>query len=251
MEVITMDEYEYHQLGHLSASRLKDMAESPKYMKGNNFKGTPATRIGSAVHMLLMEPERVKDDIIVVPVKGATSKEYVKTVTENPSKLVLTKTEDYSAHEIARGANQNSKIQRIFSAGKAEQTFIGEFCGVPCKARMDWINETTIYDVKTIAKAKNLASTIVDSGYHIQNSWYRAMAKLAGMDIHEFKFVFVFKSFPFDVAVVTLSDELQEYGDKEVVRLVELYKRCEEFGDWPGKYDDKDEIIIELPKWIK
>lgn len=260
MKFVEMSESEYHRMSHISASRLKQMRQSAAYMKwmmDQPNKTTPDMRIGSAVHLLVTEPER-RDEIVIVDVKTDKTKAFAKALAlpENEDRLVVTRNELDRAESLAEKTLANSHIKQILAQGKAEQVLTGEIDGVDVKCMIDWFIPTEyksamIIDFKTISKTpRTLSSHIIEYGYHIQQAWYQKLVRLAGYD-PIFIFIFIFKTEPCEIAIVELDDDFVSYGVEEMERLFDKYKTCKENDDWPLRYNAGTVEKVSLPPWIK
>ncbi len=288
MKIVNMPEREYHALPNLSASRLKKLKVSPaEFKRSLTAKGqdTEAMRIGSAIHMLIMEPDRAAAEIMPIDthaikqdisdwnkLERASAKKdkrdpdlrplkkldeiYEHYFNTNPNNLIIPLKEYKLAKMIANKALAQDDVKALFSSGIAELTILGNLHGNDVKIRMDWLRgskkKAMCVDIKTIAATpKSLANHILDYGYHIQQAFYEYVAEQAHIKIDDFVFLFIFKEEPFDVVVVRLSDEFISYGREESHRLITLYESCVASGEWPGKYPEGEIMTIELPGWVK
>lgn len=127
--------------------------------------------------------------------------------------------------------------------------FVEDPDGQRFKARPDRLltDAGVIVDLKsTIAKPgeKSLARVVVDRGYDVQAAHYLEVARLAGLEVDTFAFVFVGKTDPFYVTVVELTDTFLERGralrDLAIRRLTDTA---------PAYQGAADYLTLDCPPW--
>lgn len=136
--------------------------------------------------------------------------------------------------------------------------------GLLCKARLDGISTElkTIVDLKKCqdASPEAFARSIANYGYHRQAAMYLRGATYHEFDVQNYVIIAVEEPPPHAVALYTLTERTPcnkqiiqvnpspvEYGNHELMRLLDLYERCETSGEWPG-YPSKP-VPIALPAW--
>jgi hypothetical protein len=266
-----MKEADYHALKAMSASQLKQANES--WANWRWFHDHPPSsdkahfKIGSAIHMMIMEPERADKEIIIVDIKGVQknwkANDYEKKPLlanilkdferKNPGMLVI-RTEHYDeADEIVNRVKKRPDIMGLFKGGYAEAVIKGQIEGYDVKAMVDYFKDhgddsVTVFDIKTIAKThKALQYHFEDYGYHIQEAWYRRMLKAAGKEVRDFYFILIYKTPPYEIGIVQISPDLRLFGEVIVERLWEEYKECIKTWEWPGEFKPMEITEIEAP----
>ncbi len=260
MELVTMTDREYHSLPHLSASKIKLLLESPREFKEKTWGDRPssAMTVGTMVHMELLEPHKRHDDYVhVVDVKTEKTKRFESAFNDpsNVDKLVIKKPDYDEAMEICRAAQDRPEVLRILADGVTERAIIGEIPGIgPVKCKIDLLKLDTgdIIDLKTAAVRGSIRpdKCILDYNYHIQQAFYRMMLKEIGLGDVNFTFLFLFKNAPiYDRLICSLDADFQAYADKELQKLLDIFKRCQDTDTWGGRFSE-EEIQIKLPKWL-
>lgn len=260
MELVTMTDREYHSLPHLSASKIKLLLESPREFKEKTWGDRPssAMTVGTMVHMSLLEPEKSHDDFVhVVDVKTEKTKRFESAFNDpsNVDKLVIKKLDYDEAMNIVAAARDRPEVMDLLSEGVTEKAIIGEIPGIgPVKCKIDLLKLDTgnVVDLKTAAVRGSIRpdKCILDYNYHIQQAFYRMMLKEIGLGDVSFTFCFLFKNAPiYDRLICSLDSDFQAYADRELEKLLDLFKRCQDTDTWGGKFSS-DEMQISLPKYL-
>jgi exodeoxyribonuclease VIII len=139
-----------------------------------------------------------------------------------------------------------------------------------CKGRLDGLSSElkTVIDLKKCQDASPdaFARSIATYGYHRQGAMYLRGATYHGIDVKNYVIIAVEESEPHAVALYTLTERQPlapfaswrdtksvslspvEYGNHELLRLLDLYERCEATGEWPGYAEQP--VPISLPGWV-
>ena len=161
MQEITIEAY-HLDLSGLSASDIKLLYRSPAHYreaKKNPPEQTPAMRLGSAVHMAILEPAKflekytaIDDADICTKIGGskprATNayKEWkAGFILDNPGKELLDMNDFNGAVEIARIVREHPIAGALLAEpGTAEETmqWMHEETGTLLKCRPDWLTES-------------------------------------------------------------------------------------------------------------
>ena len=209
---------EYHSHDSISASGLKTIYSKSvyHYLNREQFVSTPAMNFGSAVHSVLLEPE--KKEILALPknlnLRTKKDREYKKQlVDENKDKIVVSGEEkEFLDHIIKNTLNNELANKLLFTLDEIEHSYYGTYEDVPVRIRPDGIKKGRyIIDIKTCqdASPKAFRSAIYKYSYHLQACFY---SEMLGYDPASFRFIAIENRYPFDVAVYSLSDDLIEKG---------------------------------------
>lgn len=209
---------EYHSHDSISASGLKTIYKKSvyHYLNQEEFISTPSMNFGSAVHSVLLEPE--KKEIIALPknLNLRTKKDRAyksQIIKDNQDKIIVTSEEKQSLDQIIQNALNNKLAnQLLFTLDEIEYSYYGEYKSIPCRIRPDGIKKGKyIIDIKTCqdASPKSFRNAIYKYAYHLQCCFY---CEMLGYDPHEFRFIAIENRYPYDVAVYSLSDDLIEKG---------------------------------------
>jgi len=135
-----------------------------------------------------------------------------------------------------------------------------------CKGRLDGLSTElkTVIDLKKCqdASPEAFSRCIATYGYHRQGAMYLRGATYHGIDVKNYVIIAVEEPPPHAVALYTLTERSSsewknalvrhpssvEFGNTELMRLLDLYERCEATGEWPGYAAEP--VPISLPGWV-
>ena len=253
---------DYHSIDALSNSSLSVLKRSPaefyarfiaKTMKSEE---TDAMRLGSAVHMLALEPERFHDHYVIDtgPINATTGKPYGRDTKRFEAWLEIRKTETdktvliyeefESSMAIAEAFQSHPEILRIMAADVEkiyergfELSYLVEGqepIKLKCKPDCVIPSEGLIIDLKTTSDPNPDAWkwSAEDFGYHRQAAIYlEAMQSLYGKP---FRFLFgvVRSKAPYEVGVYELDDDSISRGWAQVESLIAEYAQRKREDNW-------------------
>ena len=258
MGVITnMSNEIYHATAGISSSAAKAVyKKSLAHWKGEKRNpNNPAFAMGTAVHALLLEPER---DLVIRGPKtkaSAAFKDMKEGLVED--QVLLTEVEYNVANCIARGALANSTCEKALKhPDRVNEISIFAKCPITSlmlKTRPDLMieSENTVYDVKTTLDASPRGFGVTECvkyGYFLQGAFYVYVCKLAGFDISEFSFIACEKSAPYVSHMHVMGPEVMEWATVQLHKTLAIIAQAEE----AEKYDTGwgDYSILEKPKWL-
>ena len=258
MELITISDADYHKLPHLSASKIKLLLDSPREFKEKTWgKPSHAMRLGTLVHLGLLEPEKLTEEFVtVVDAKSEKTKKFDEAEADNPDTLTIRRPDYDEGLRIVTAAQEKEEIMELLRDGYAEKAIVGELPGIgPVKCKIDWLKKNgQIVDIKTAAVRNGVITPhkcILDYNYHIQDAFYRMMCKEIGLGDVDFTFIFLFKNAPvYDRLICSLDSDFQKYADWELNKLLDVFKECRDTDTWGGKFSSEN-IKIELPRYLK
>lgn len=135
-----------------------------------------------------------------------------------------------------------------------------------CKGRLDGLSSElkTVIDLKTCADAslEAFSRKIADLSYHRQAAMYLRGCSFHGIEAQNYVIIAVENEPPHVVALYTLTERPflntdrgslptftpVEYGNRELLRLLDLFERCEATGIWEGY--PAQPMPISLPGWV-
>ena len=101
------------------------------------------------------------------------------------------------------------------------------------KARADGVSKTAWFDLKTTSSSwSKIKYSFRDYGYDWQSAWYTDAAKAAGWGDFIFQFIAVQVTAPFDVAVISLTDDSVERARQDIRRTLSDMRRRRDSGDY-------------------
>ena len=170
-----------------------------------------------------------------------------------------------TAYAMAKAVHDHPGASALLDSCEEKQlSLVWRENNLLCKGRLDGLSSElkTVIDLKTCADASPEAFSrkIADFGYHRQAAMYLRGATYHGIDVKNYVIIAVEEPPPHAVALYTLTERIPsalgrmgdrlspvEYGNHELLRLLDLYEQCEATGKWPS-YPEKP-VAISLPAW--
>jgi len=254
----------------LSKSSLDRVDKSMDHYFGPRTAETPAMKVGTAFHTLVLEIEHFDERYFLAPkvdLRTSDGKRRLKDAeAQNEGKISLNPKDWDMIHEMAESVRSHPLANDLLSNGIAEQTLMwnDSATNVLMKGRIDWINQEyrTVIDLKSCQDAsldhveKDLWSTAFR--YNVQASIYTDGAKsVFDSDSWAFNFVFVEKKPPYGVQIVDLEEKGLSIGRDQYRRNIESvinwYKKAvtalEENRPMYSGYDENS-ITMMPPAWL-
>jgi len=246
---------DYHRHPSISSSDVKAVAaRSLAHWKYKTYKASPAFALGSAVHALVLEPQ--KNLVVRGPEdrRGAKWKD-ASLAADLDGKILLTESDYDLAAEIANAVRAHPVVRGWLAEPwfTAEGSFFADDSetGVNIKARPDgWIPRSgLIFDIKTTRDASpdGFPKELRNYGYDLQAAFYLRTLREAGFLAKKFIFVAVEKEPPYAVGLHVMTDRYLDHANERVTRTLEKINAAVTAGDyttgWPMIND------IDLPKW--
>jgi hypothetical protein len=262
---------EYHSSQGISRSGISALKKSPlhywdEYINSEKpeRKSSPAMNLGSAVHTLILEPEKFFDEFCIMEefeefnARTKLGRSYKKEFyNANEGKIILKPAEYKAAERMAESVKRHKTASKLLQ-GKyvVEQSIFwtDDDTGVLCKARPDlWHHDlNVICDLKTSADPvpDAFARTIKESCYHIQAAMQvDAILKTTGQMIDLFCFVVIPSTRPFVPYVYIIGDEIISLGRQEYKDALKIFKICKEKNRWD--LERQSSIGLGLPYYAK
>lgn len=261
-----MDINEYHAHDGISNSGMKHLLDCPaRYYTEYLDPNKPVKEreehfvLGSAVHTLVLEPDKFKELFYLFPKCDRRSnkgkEEFAMHTHMSAGKELL----NYQQYETAV-AMAESLFNRIpwfkeqLLGAAIEESFFwqDEETGVQLKSRPDIYTKDFYIDLKTTSNIQQDAYTrsVVNYGYHRQAALAReALFKLRGVKYRYFMHVVIEETYPYLTACYELEDKFLEKGEEEFRRAARIYKTCKERNEWPD-YGARVQQIY-LPSWLR
>jgi hypothetical protein len=207
-----------------------DGVEEFKWHLDNPPEETDAMKLGSAVHLLLLQPERA-NLVAFIPKFDGRTKEGKLLKQEYEEKYpahtyILLSIEMFQkAHAMVDSIRQNSDAMQIVNSCEAfEQEYEFNYRGIPFKCKPDGIGSNFLLDLKTTSipnKEWKIKNEINDRAYHFQAATY-----LRGAEKENYYIIFVRSVAPYAVFPVKLSLETINQGYVLLNEACEIYKEC-------------------------
>lgn len=269
---------EYDNIDALNISRLSRMAESPGHYKLPYKASSNAMRVGTAIHMAFLEPDRFKEiycvepEMIYVSIRDEKGKKTADKAMQPVNKrmpehrdiieewrrekealgaLVMTPSELDDLTGMLNSLASELKLRRegvnladlLHPNGKRELTVVRDIFGRKCKGRADILVDTkygrTVVDLKKVGKSAHPKAF----SYDVTKFHYEAKAwwytKL--FDADAFIWVAVEEKSPHAIGVYN-AQHFMEIGEKKVNKWLTDLARCEHDGDFPWYTRGTDDI---------
>lgn len=255
---------DYFAANALNNTSIGYMLECPALYKAHlEMPETPskAFMLGSLVHAMVLEPEKLSERYAPVNSSGTTKagKEERKALADKG--ITAFSADDWLQAQYMSGSllstcPTTSKLLAL--PGNSEVSVYWdeniEGTPLPCKARVDRLTQLPdgswlAIDLKTTAdtvKPSELARKAYAYGYHRQAAWYTRGLRANGIE-PLFLFFFVSKQAPYLVTPLSFTADALALGDDQCMRAARTLIHCREDDSWPayttGIYE------VDLPEW--
>lgn len=259
----------------LSQTQLKELKKSPrhfwaKYLDPNREPEieTDAQRIGTAVHMAILEPCKFMESYLAIPKidrrtrdgKMAYEAAQEKAIAEN--RILMDATELAMVRGMRDALWGKDTGAFLLREGIAESAIYWNdiATGIDCKSQLDyeiapnstWKNGA-ILELKTTINAHptDFIKSIYNFGYYNQAAFYATgfKKKYGTTELPTVIFVAVEKTNPYESAFYIADEVMMNYGIKENAKLLALYAQCKNADYWSGYVDALQRVG--LPDWVK
>jgi hypothetical protein len=242
----------YHARSELGSTSVKTLAKYPpavyRYQADHPQPHKAAFDIGTAAHSLILEGDGNNLSVIEADDWRSKAAREARDAAYDCGMIPLLKKEHRAVTAMRNTVMAHPVAAELLTGHVAERSYFTELHGVPVKARPDAIQGTTVVDLKTTAADLNdLARSINNFGYYIQQAHYTDVLEACGQEVTDFVFVFVSTQAPHMVRVIRLEETAVDLGREQAYGALLTYKACTESGNWPG-YEGID--TVDLPAWV-
>ena len=247
----------------VSKSLLWDFVKSPyKWAHKNPTEPTAAMRLGTIAHLMVLEPEKVAEQVRVSPFDSFRTKESKEWRNEQKEagKIIMTSSEAAALEGIKSAAGL--AIADCLSGAveyECEVEVSAVFNDVELCGLIDLVGPggDTLWDLKTtnaIGDERAIQRLVYDRGYDVQAALYTDLYAYHNDrqdNLPEFGFIFVETSEPYEATWVKLSDASLTSGRARYLPMLERWKSLRDvpLGDLPGGVTKG--TVIEPPAWIR
>jgi hypothetical protein len=248
----------YDQLQRLNWSRLRLLERSPAHYRNGYGDDTASLKLGTAVHMAILEPARFEAEYVVTDIrrdKRTKAWTEFETAQTRAGKSILIRSEYNKTLAIRDAVRGNKRAADLLQGGKPEVTLQWEFEGegfrFECKGRADYIGGA-IVDLKSTqcSSPRAFSNSCAKYGYFGQAAWYSDGLFLATGERRPFYIVAVESAPPHIVTVFRMTDELLAHGREQYQTLLGKLDYCQTH-DWWGGYTEAEETDLELPQYMR
>jgi PDDEXK-like domain of unknown function (DUF3799) len=262
---------QYAEWDAINFSRLKPILDTPskcKYGIDNPKAMTPAMKLGSALHVAVLEPARFESLFYICPPCDRKTTEgkalYAEAVEKANGKLVLregSQTDAPLMGEVAKIRGMAASIRNLKSAapflngtGQNEVSALWQDSetGLMCKGRFDrFLPEFELLDgapvvveIKSTKDGSDWAFGKEVDGYNYDAQAANYLTGVKSITGKKAGHVFiVVENFPpYDAAFYMLGDQDLQTGLRKYRSMLSRYAECKKTNRWPG-YEDKLKVL--------
>lgn len=239
----------YHaEKSHLSSSNLKLLLESPAQFYKEKILGqkiqtsSSAMDIGTYVHSLILEPDKVQDEFAFYTGWRRQGADYEAFKQQHAGKLILSQPQAHNGKRYADSVKACPPALELLQGGEAELSLATTMHDVKLKMRADYLNanESYIVDVKTTRYPSDIDSfkrTVKGLGYELSAALYAAIASQVYGTQFDFYWLVISKS-DCETQVYKASLTTMAEGAALVNKALKVYKLCLQNNTWPDTVDE-------------
>jgi hypothetical protein len=263
--VLDISNEAHHSLPGLSSSQVVQIAEpnTPAHFYRNvveapEQKETPAMRLGTMVHMAVLEPELFEQTYRVLPefgdMRSSKNRQARDEYLEDNQGFVFATADEFDAAQKCKQAveKNNQAVEVLAHASKhgmIEKSiqFKWESCGLLCKARPDLFVGGTLLDVKTTRdiSPRTFTKELINSNYHTRLAFYAHAIEQLGHSVDAFSFLAIENKEPYLAVVYNLDEFLVEQAKLRVEKFMLQIFDCYAKNQWPGHENQ----TLTIPNW--
>jgi exodeoxyribonuclease VIII len=258
---------EYHEYSGASASRLKDMMDSPAHMRYKMLNPKPPTKdmiTGTAVHSRILEPDKFFKEFVKSPnfdrrtnAGKAAADDFA---LNNLGKTIILPDQFEICQRSYDSVMSHPDVRKLLEAdGECETSLFWKFREINCKARIDKRvlvgDQKMILDVKTTSDAspEGFPREITNWRYDLQAAFYQAGENIVNGDPPSLGFLFlaIEKEPPYAFGLYLLDEASLDVGQKKFLRMLDLWEKCDKDDVWPHYTDLRSPALklISLPSY--
>lgn len=258
------DEIYHADYTSFSSTAMKEILKSRlDYLEFLKRKKEPtdAMKLGSAVHMMVLEPEKFKEKYLASPDFGdlrspknrEKREEWVKRIPKDAE--VLEQKEIDRIRYMVDSIVKNKYAREMFQGSAFEQSawFRDPMTGVKCKMKIDAIkpDASMIVDLKTTKYAgKHYFMDVVNREFYFAQLMFYAygVSLINGKEPDIVSIVAVENQPPYDVVIIDFNEEYKHAGRKAVEAGLLRLQKSIETNEFPGK--EPSPVSESPPLWL-
>lgn len=250
--VLDLPEHTYHAHPALSVSGAKKLLppSTPALFRYEQEHPPPPKDVfdfGTCAHAILLGAGPPVVAVDAPDWRGKAARDRREQIRVDGGVPILAGDYD-TAQAMAASVRAHPTAGKLFADGTPEVSLFWTDGNVERRARVDWLREDCLVDLKTTVCAEpgEFARSCARFRYDMQHAWYLDGA--AVLDLPDrFLFVAVEKSPPYLVSVVELDEDSIAAGHARNRAALDVYEACSAFDSWPGYADGVQ--TIRLPEW--
>jgi exodeoxyribonuclease VIII len=249
----------YHAAPYLGSSSLALFEENPALYRSTEVEveETDSMRIGTLLHMRLLEPDRFARDTVLIEGNGNANvvKEAIALAESEGKTIFRKRAEQEQIEGMAASVMRRNWARRLILSGEQEKSYFATHpvYGFPMKCRADAVHEDlrVIADLKTITPKvpalpmKMLERKVRDMNYDVRAIHYLTTTSLAtGRTFDRFALVWVSTIAPYPVRVTSIGGATSDRAAERLTAIYEKYGECYRTDTWPDYPDDIEELEL-------
>lgn len=250
--IIREDEATYRaRKGCLTSHALADFRKCPLlYRKKQQGliteEDTTAYLIGRALHTLVLEGREIFSATYAIggPINPRTGEVYgsaTKAFAEWAAvqgKPVLTSAQAQLIEQMAASVQQHTVARDLLTGGIAEGVVRIAYCGRMCQGRIDYIEPSSIIDLKSCDDLSYFEADARRFGYMHQLAFYRALVAAATGHKLPIFIIAIEKKEPYRCGVWLADKDSLDCAQRENEAAIGRLEQCEANDYWPTGYED-------------
>tara|TARA_Y100001938_G_scaffold151136_1_gene246447 strand:+ start:219 stop:1016 length:798 start_codon:yes stop_codon:yes gene_type:complete len=255
-----MRDRDYRNQTGYSQSDLRILVEKcPKafrYHLDNPQPRSSSMMLGTAVHIALLEPDKIASEIAVTELKTRRGQAWDTFKTENLNKECILKADEW-AHVL--GCVDEIRQHPLWNQCLRDNPVIEKplFWSDPfnpnikLKSKPDIVTDTMVIDVKTTTDLSSFHRNFFNYWYHFQASAYtRAVQQEYGGEPRQYKILAVETKGINLVKAFDIDDQVIEFGSMYWEKALSILTWCLREDRYPD-YGDQANGYIGLPEWAQ
>ena len=207
----------------------------------------PAYVLGRAAHVLVLEGREAYEQAYAVggPINPKTGQPFGSRTkafqewADGQGKLVLNDDQAALVESLNVSVRAHEHASALLADGIAEGVIRADYCGLPCQARLDWLNpDRGIVDLKTCDNLDWLQMDARSYGYVYQLAFYRSLAATFTGQRLPVYMIAVEKREPLRTGVWRMSEEVLGLAQKENEEAIARLIAYREKDEWLTGYED-------------
>ncbi len=219
------------------------------WLKANPDEQTDATRIGTAAHMKILQPDLFARSYCVKPEGMTFASKEGKAWRDDPCRKgleILSHAEAVQIEQIDRAFYSKRLAAESLKDAGIEQSILWTCAdsGLRCKSRPDWFGDDAVYDLKIsveATKGSRLPFRAYLCGWYHQLAHGRAALNAAGLTGVKYGRLVVIAPRPpqgLRVYCAEVKEAVLDLLELENVSTRKAMKACEDSGVWPDTGDE-------------
>lgn len=253
----------YHAAVGLSRSRLvRLLTETPQAFKhGAAIEETPAMRLGVALELAILEPDRFEALVRPQPkFDGRTNAGKAAKITWeqcNPGKIAVPEADYAQAVAAARLVRSKKGPAAALRQGKTQLSMWFDQGGTLCKSRPDMLDleRGICCDIKSTSRGlgdREIVRFLEDHHAAMQAAMVVAgVWALTGASIVRGMHLLVvdLSADPIDMRLVEITEDWLLHGETQFQTALRTFRECEDSGNYWG-WADRGVTTVPIPAWL-